>query len=448
MIFPRYREKHAVSKGSGRSRGPFFRAGVVREWYDSLVLTIDRNAHVFRSQRQSIGMILSVFFVCAFFLSACGDAAQIPVVAHAPSQHGALNDPAVLVIAAIGDIMMPGSIQSAVLNHDDNYDILFEKVRDDLQTADIMIANLETPVDEKAPLSGYPRFNSSPGLLTALKRSGIDVVSVANNHVMDAGTAGLRRMLDTIDAAGLVFIGAGRTRKEAAAPRFLTVRGIRVAFLAFTYDVNQRLPRPGEGAPGVCVLHEGSEEDLVRAADQARSARANADILVVMLHWGNEYATEQTAWQRRAAAELAEAGADILFGSHPHVLQTVETISTRSGRRSLVAYSLGNFLSSQNAGIAYRDKDNEKALRGDGIILKVVTGRRKNGQIIMRAEFLPLWTLRERRRDLVLPTPAPIDNEIVRLEASAVRTREQEELLAFLEHRRRSITAKITGNAP
>jgi poly-gamma-glutamate synthesis protein (capsule biosynthesis protein) len=210
--------------------------------------------------------------------------------------------------------------------------------------------------------------------------------------------------------------------------------------------VNERLPRAGEETPGVCVLHEGSDEDLVRAADQVRAARTKADIVVLMLHWGKEYETEQTAWQRHVAAALAEAGADILFGGHPHVLQTVETVSTRSGRQSLVAYSLGNFLSSQNAGIAYHDKDSEKALRGDGIILKVFTGRMNGKRSILRAEFLPLWTLREGGRAPVLPTPISITDEIVRLESRSERTREQEELLKFLEHRKRSITGKITGN--
>jgi poly-gamma-glutamate synthesis protein (capsule biosynthesis protein) len=191
------------------------------------MLTTDRNAYSSsRSQQRSIGLLISVFAVCALVLSACGDAAQIPLATHVPSQHGAPSDPSVLVIAAIGDIMMPSSIQSAVRRHDNNYDLLFEKVRSDLQTADITVANLETPVDEMTPVSGYPKFNSSPYLLAALKRSGIDVISVANNHIMDAGTAGLRRMLDALDAAGLVFVGAGRTKKEAAAARFLTVRGI------------------------------------------------------------------------------------------------------------------------------------------------------------------------------------------------------------------------------
>lgn len=410
------------------------------------MLTADRNAYL--TQQRCIGTFIFLAAVCAFVLSACSDIVHIPVVAHTPSPDGDRNDPALLVIAAIGDIMMPDSIQSAVRIHDNNYDLLFEKLRNDLQTADITIANLETPIDEKAPVSGYPKFNSRPGLLAALKRSGIDVISVANNHVMDAGTAGLRRMLDTIDAAGLVFVGAGRTKQEAAAARFLTVGGIKVAFLAYTYDVNQRLPRAGEDSPGVCVLHDGSEEDLARAAGQVRSARANADILVVMLHWGKEYATEQTAWQRHVAAALAEAGADILFGGHPHVLQTVETVNTRNGKRSLVAYSLGNFLSSQNAGISYRDKDCRKSLRGDGIILKVFTGRQNGRQSILRAEFLPLWTLRETGRGPVLPTPVSIADEIVRLRSRSGRTREKEELLKFLEHRKRVITGKITGNAP
>ena len=98
-----------------------------------------------------------------------------------------------VVIAAVGDIMMPLTVQRAAAASPDGYDKLFEMVRADLSAADIVIANLETPIDDKAPPSGYPRFNARPDLLSALKSAGIGIVSVANNHIMDRGRKACER---------------------------------------------------------------------------------------------------------------------------------------------------------------------------------------------------------------------------------------------------------------
>src|SRR5574341_924370 len=154
-----------------------------------------------------------------------------------------------IVIAAVGDIMMPLSIQRAVARNKYNYDLLFEKIAPELASADIVFANLETPVDHKAPVSGYPRFNARPELLAALKKAGVGIVSVANNHAMDAGADGLKRTLDNIEAAGLRFAGAGRTKAEAGKIAQATIRGITTAFLAYTYSTNEGLPKKRKDAP-------------------------------------------------------------------------------------------------------------------------------------------------------------------------------------------------------
>lgn len=391
-----------------------------------------------------------LYFLAVFVLFVslpCGRAPEAPLLKQGTDQPAAESDPAGLVIAAVGDVMMSGSIQSAVARNNYNYGVLFEKITKDLQAADITLANLETPVDHTAEISGYPKFNARPELLAALKKTGIDVLSVANNHVMDAGVEGLTRTLGNIEAAGLAFIGAGRTKAEASEIRFMTVRGTRVAFLAYTYNANERLPGRKAGAPGVNVLRVDSEKDLGRAAERVKEARRSADVVVVSLHWGDEYATMPTAWQRKAATALIEAGADIIFGHHPHVLQPIETISARDGRQGIVAYSLGNFISSQNAGVVYERKDSSLALRGDGIILSVFLTRKSGKAAIQRAEFLPLWTLRERTRKAVLPRPVSIAREIAKLETAPKRNGEQESLLQFLTHRQRLITGKLAVNA-
>ncbi len=351
-----------------------------------------------------------------------------------------------VVIAAVGDVMMPASIQAAMARNKNNYYLLFEKIRPDLTAADITFANLETPVDHTRATSGYPRFNTRPELLAALKRAGVGVVSIANNHAMDAGTGGLKRTLDNIEKSGLIFVGAGRTKAEAAGVKHMAVRGINVAFLAYTYGTNRRLPRAKPSAPGVNILRLDSEQDLARAAEDVRRARQNADLVAVSVHWGDEYAIAPSSWQKRVAAELVEAGADMVFGHHPHVLQPIEIVASKGGRQGVVAYSLGNFISSQNQGVTYKDSNNAQALRGDGIILSVIAVKRKERVAVERVEFLPLWTLRDFVNGKVIYRPVSLEREIARIKVRDKRTREDENTLNFLAYRKDVITKKLAVN--
>ncbi len=350
-----------------------------------------------------------------------------------------------VVIAAVGDIMMPESIQSAVAQAGHGYDLLFEKITPDLAVADITFANLETPVNHKAGVSGYPKFNAPRELLSSLKKAGVDIVSLANNHAMDAGSDGLKRTIDNVEAAGIVFIGAGRSNTEALAIRKITVRGITAAFLAYTYSTNQRLPRTSVEAPVVNVLGQNSEADLARAAASVRQARADADLVVVSLHWGDEYATSPTAWQRRVASELIEAGADVLIGHHPHVLQPFESCTARDGRTGLVAYSLGNFISSQSAEVSFENKTHRKALRGDGIILSITATKEGGRTRVAHAEFLPIWTLRESISKATVSRPVSLARELLILGAKGKRDSTEQRLFQLLRYRQEYIIKTLIG---
>jgi len=347
-----------------------------------------------------------------------------------------------IVIAAVGDIMMPASIQKAVARNGYRYDILFEQVMKDLQ-ADIVFANLETPVDDRLPISGYPKFNSRPELLAALKKAGINIVSVANNHALDAGPDGLIRTLDNIDAAGIVSTGAGRSRVEAEHIPRLTAKGISAVFLAYTYATNEGIPRKKKGMPSVNILRSDSDEDLARAAKGVRQARASADLVVVSLHWSDEYRSEPTPWQRRAARELIEAGADIILGHHPHVLQPIESYTASDGRQCLIAFSLGNFISSQNYGVSNRNRDHASALRGDGIILTIHLRKEQGRTSVTGAEFLPIWTARQKVGNTFVFRPVSIAREIERIDSLQRRSTEDENMLALLRHRQKIITDRL-----
>ncbi len=348
-----------------------------------------------------------------------------------------------LVITAIGDVMMPGSIQTAVAKHKKSYDILFEKIAADLAVADITFANLETPVDHTAAIAGYPAFNARPELLTALKKAGVDVVSLANNHARDAGADGLLRTLQNIEAAGLVVVGAGRNRSESLAPVYLSSQGVMTAFLAYTYGTNRGLPKKRKGAPAVNILRAGSREDLAAAIIQVKQARTHADLVVVSLHWGDEYTIVPTPWQKQAAIELVEAGADIILGHHPHVLQPIESYTAKDGRQTVIAYSLGNFISSQNYGVSSKNKTHARALRGDGVILTITAEKEQGRTTIVRSAVQPIWSLREKVGVTTVFRPVGLSREIAKLSAVAKRTKKEEGTMQLLTYRQQVILDTI-----
>jgi len=164
----------------------------------------------------------------------------------------------------------------------------------------------------------------------------------------------------------------------------------------------------------------------------------------VSLHWSDEYRTKPTVWQRRAATELIEAGADVILGHHPHVLQAIESHATHNGRVGLIAFSLGNFISSQNYGVSNGNRTQARARRGDGIILTLYAKKEHGATTITRAEFLPIWTNREKVGAAVITRPVTIAREIARLEAQKSRTSEEEGLLALLGYRQKVILEQLT----
>jgi poly-gamma-glutamate capsule biosynthesis protein CapA/YwtB (metallophosphatase superfamily) len=346
-------------------------------------------------------------------------------------------------IAAVGDIMMPMSIQKAVAKNKYHYDLLFEKIAEDLHSDDIVFANLETQVDQMAPLSGYPRFNSRPELLSAIKKAGFNIVSVANNHALDMKPEGLIRTLDNIEATGLRFTGAGRSRNAAEQAVLVTANSVTVAFLGYTYGTNRGIPRSAKSQPFVNILRNGSDADLTAVLASVRKVRSSTDLVVVSLHWGDEYRTEPTVWQRRVAVKLINAGADVILGHHPHVLQPIEFISTSEGRQGLIAYSLGNFVTSQNYGLSDDRRPCPQQLLGDSIILTLYATKEHGRMTITHAEFHPIWTKRDKVGASVIIRPVTIDREIQRLIAREVRVPEDDGTIAMLKNRRQTIKDQL-----
>jgi len=281
-----------------------------------------------------------------FFALAC------PVVA------GTLELPAldgVVRLAGTGDVMVHQCVKAAARAHakDDTeapasgWNALFEDVADVLNVADVAFANLETPL-VPAPTAdpwflqsgAFPLYKAPCELAAALRWASFHVVSVANNHAMDQGVAGVASTVDAVRAAGLVPLGGGKTREEAEQPEVRVVHGVRVGFLGATAFLNQPVEFKRD-EPQVALLNEGALPAFCR---RVRELKSRVDLVVVSVHWGEEEMDEPRERERSWAHALCEAGADVIFGHHPHVLQPIELYAAKDGHRAVIAYSLGNFM--------------------------------------------------------------------------------------------------------
>jgi poly-gamma-glutamate capsule biosynthesis protein CapA/YwtB (metallophosphatase superfamily) len=246
-------------------------------------------------------------------------------------------------LAAIGDVLIHNSVYNDARIKDGGFDFrpMLEPVKGLLVQPDLLVANQESITGgEELGLSSYPQFNSPFQIGDALLDAGVDMVTMANNHTLDKREKGVLSATAYWDKIGMPYTGAFRSAEDQAKLRILERNGISFAFLAYTYGTNG-IPVP-EGKPYLVNLL-----DPALMEKEIRDSKSKADFTVVSVHWGTEYQEEANTTQRELAQKIADWGADVIIGTHPHVLQTIEWVTAADGRRTLVMYSLGNFLSAQ-----------------------------------------------------------------------------------------------------
>jgi poly-gamma-glutamate synthesis protein (capsule biosynthesis protein) len=255
-----------------------------------------------------------------------------------------------------GDVMLGRGVAPLVRAHP--ADVL-GGISFQLGSADLSVANLESPLTDRphVPASGPNALEASPGSARLLAAAGFDLLGIANNHAGDAGPHTVTDTMRALRRAGLLALGAGRNAAAAFTPRIVQRHGVRIAFLSF--DATGEGPRAGPASPGVAWW----SGPRVRAA--VGRARAEADVVVVGLHGGSDYNPTTDPYVLHLGRLLARWGADVVWGSGPHVVQPTEVIPGRDGRRTIVATSLGNLLFDQNFPGTRR-----------GELLEVLAGRR------------------------------------------------------------------------
>ncbi|MEW5761711.1 MAG: CapA family protein [Bacillota bacterium] len=299
----------------------------------------------------------------------------------APLTAAETEHPAVITLAAVGDLLMHMPVVNAARDgQSGTYDFsaIFAPVRPYISFPDFAIANLETRLAGAARgYCGYPLFNTPAQLAYDLRKAGVDLVATANNHSLDMGWDGIVQTLDNLDAAGVAHVGTYRNATEKATPFIADVHGVRVAILNYTASTNG-LPVPPGKDFAVNIL-----DPQVVVAEARAARRMDADLVVAILHFGNEYQRWPTQEQRQLARELCAGGVDVIIGSHPHVVQPIERLTVmRNGKTygCVVAYSLGNFISNQR----WRYSDS-------GIVLYLRIEKDHHGTRIRSVEYLPVW---------------------------------------------------------
>lgn len=260
-----------------------------------------------------------------------------------------------VIIAMIGDVLLHTPVSDSGLMEDAgyNYNHLFANVKSEIESADLALVNQEVILGgTDLGLSGYPTFNGAYEVGDAIVNVGFDVVLHATNHALDKGKRGITNCLNYWSDSNpdIGVIGINTSSEQQNTIYIKEVNGVKIAVLNYTYGTNG-IPMPSDMPYAVNLLdRENIDKDV-------RIAKENADFVIVCPHWGTEYTHKENSEQINYAMYFAELGVDLVIGTHPHVIQPVKWIESSNGNRTLVYYSLGNFInatSDSGRGVADR----------------------------------------------------------------------------------------------
>ena len=274
-----------------------------------------------------------------------------------------------------GDIMLSRSVGD-IMERTGNWDYPFLNTAEFLSSADITFGNLEGPISAGgAKVGSTYSFRADPRVIQGLKSAGFDVLSIANNHILDYGRDALIDTIQILEGSGIEPVGGGSNYKLAHEPVIKTADGVKVAYLAYTPLIPATLGSK-EAAPAVAFL------DLETAVSDVRAARVLSDIVIVSVHWGDEYQKLPNKKEKEIGRALIDAGASLVVGHHPHVVQEIEKYSG-----GFIAYSLGNFVFDQSF--------SEETM--EGIILQVTVRKNKIAEVVpikikINSSFQPYLT--------------------------------------------------------
>ncbi len=303
--------------------------------------------------------------------------ASLDVVDDSSQAGSSLQETQEMTLLATGDIMYH-STQILKTNGSYDFEDNFKYVSSYIQNADLAVANFESTTTTAYPYSGYPQFNTPKEAVASIKNAGFDVVSTVNNHSLDTGKAGLLGTLQAFQEAGVSTVGTMSSRGDGIV--WKEVNGITIAFLAYSYGFNGLLERLDE-----------DERWMVNALDEVKieadirlTKKQGADFTVVFAHWGQEYRTEPTIDQEELAHKMVNWGANVVLGSHPHVIERSEMIKVEDEQRYII-YSLGNFISDQRLE-SVNDINTER-----GVMVELTLRKTGSVNTVSAVTLIPTW---------------------------------------------------------
>jgi gamma-polyglutamate biosynthesis protein CapA len=261
------------------------------------------------------------------------------------------EDGAVLTAHFVGDMMLGRHVEEVTARY--GYDYLFRYVEPLFRQSNFVTGNFEHPVlqgdeSEYPATEKFIRIGAPPESVEALKRNHFSNVTLANNHTMDFGVPGLRDTLETFEQADMPYVGAGRNESDAQEILYQEVNGLTIATLGFTDSYVQGFSAAGlRGGVLTIPTDFTNAEAVINMLTLIRRAKQNADLVLVHVHWGQEYDNSPHPRQVSIGRAFANAGADIIIGHHPHVLMSTEVYEHEQYEDSIIFYSLGNFIFDQ-----------------------------------------------------------------------------------------------------
>ena len=286
-----------------------------------------------------------------------------------------------VTLKAVGDNLIHSPIYNSCKTEDGfNFDGLYENIAPHIKDADIAAINQETIfVDSVSALSGYPAFGTPPEVGESVVKAGFNLVTHATNHTYDKGASAVFHTIDFWkNHEDVTVIGINENQDKQDSLTIWEKDNLKIALLNFTYGLNGYRP-PADKSYLINIFKRGEREEEILAR-----AEEDADITVVFLHFGTEYTHKPTASQIKDVEFLTQNGADIIIGTHPHVIQPACEHISENGNRSVVFYSLGNFVSNQ--------KENPKILGG---MANITITKEDEKVSIENYEMLPTVTHRE-----------------------------------------------------
>lgn len=349
-------------------------------------------------------LFILIIVICACFLTGCNYISRLRTNKEGTSledeievkedtiefEQEEMEEPKITnaTILATGDIMFHMPQTRAAFNSGSktyNFEDNFKYVKKHIESADLAVANFETVIaGEGIEYSGFPNFNSPIDTLSAIKDAGFHILTTANNHCLDQGKKGLINTIDAIEEKGMKNIG---TYKVPNTPIMVEeINEIKLGLLSYTYGFNGMEYTLTEEERKY-MISEINEDKIKKDIEKAKAL--DVDIVAVFIHWGNEYHQEPSDEQKQLGKKMVEWGANIIFGSHPHVIQKSEIINY-GGMDNFIIYSMGNFLSNQR-----KESMNNKYTE-DGIMVKIELEKDfiKGKTIIKNIDYIPTWVRR------------------------------------------------------